>query len=74
MNTVKQIREYLDRLDEDEPVHFVVIHPADEKLIDRSFDNKVGVMLKKPMVFLKAIGTGRVGTKGPEKQTILLMS
>jgi hypothetical protein len=75
MNTKEQIQEYLDRLDDGEPVLFALLHPDDRKYVDRSFDNKAGTILEHPAVYLKAVGTGRLGTRktGPENHSILLM-
>jgi len=71
INTVGQLREFLDMLDDNEPVVFVVVHPDDKKLLARSIDNKVNVVLNHPIIILHAIAAGKGGSyKRNEIQTI----
>ena len=70
MNTVEQIREFLEQFNDDELVVFAAIHPDDKKLLARSLDNKVAVVLSKPTVDLSAICAGRMGkTDKPNPRT-----
>jgi len=72
MNTVADIREHLELLDDDDTVVFAVIHKGDKKLLERSIDNNVAVCLKYPMIILQAIASGEAGDPKNLKHTIFL--
>ena len=56
-----QLREFLDMFEEDEPVFFAVIHPSDKKMLARSAENNVGVILTRPTIIFKAVCAGAGG-------------
>lgn len=72
MNTVREIKEYLESFDDDEFIIFAVIHKDDRKYLKRSIDNQVSVFLKYPMIPLQAISSGKAGNPGNLTNTIFL--
>ncbi len=73
MQTVREVKKYLEVFDDDVPVIFTIIHPDDEKYIARSIDNKVSVILEHPTFDLRALASGFGSTgKGKSTATVFL--
>lgn len=73
MNTVADIRAYLEPFDDDELMCFALVHKSDKKYLERSIDNNVAIMLEHPVVRLHAIIGGMTGENPKEMiQTIFL--
>lgn len=80
MLTTSDLKTFFDNIPVDEEVVFSVIHPDDEKDIERSHTNKVPVILHHPTIATKAISAGLssihgedVDLKKPMKPTIFLI-
>ena len=72
MNTVADIKEYLEPFNDDDTVVFAVIHKNDKKYLERSIDNKVGVCLEHEIFYLQAIAGGLAGNPKNLTNTIFL--
>lgn len=67
---VKDIRDFLDNLEDDQELVFACVHNDDLKYFLRSFENNVAIITDHGLLVSKAFGAGSIGSvTKPSKET-----
>ena len=72
MNTVADIKEFLELFNDEDVIVFAVTHRKDEQYFDRSVENKQASILAHPLFYFKAVAAGTSGNQKTQVNTIFL--